>query len=327
MPAASAFDVAAVGVGLAALQPDRLDAAAVPPEDSAAIATPVARGRAVPTIELDELVHRYGNGVEAVRRVSMRIEPGEAVAIVGQNGSGKTTLAKHLDGLLRPSSGDVRLDGRSIAGTSIDRLAATVGFVFQDPGDQLFERSVQREVAFGPRNLGYTARRIATLVDDSLEAVGLSNERDTNPYDLDPSRRKLVALAAVLAMDPAILVLDEPTTGQDPVGIERLGTVVRSWRAAGRTAIAITHDMAFAAAVFDRVVVMRQGEVIVDGPPSSVLAAGNAGLLATSGLTPPPLAQVAAALGLNPAPADVRSLLAALRARGRAASRSYLPRI
>ena len=223
---------------------------------------------------------------------------------------------KHLNGLLRPDAGEVRIDGRSTAGERVDQLAANVGFVFQNPDDQLFERSVEREVGFGPRNLGFDTALTDRLVEMALSATGLTADRSVNPYDLDLSRRKLVALASVLAMDPAVLVLDEPTTGQDPEGIERVGVVVRSWRAGGRSVVAITHDMEFAATHFDRVVVMRSGQVIADGPPDDVLSAAQAELLASTGLLPPPAARVGAALGLPGAPADAEALLAALSARG-----------
>jgi energy-coupling factor transporter ATP-binding protein EcfA2 len=269
----------------------------------------------VPTVlEVDGLAHRYPNGVEALRGVSLRFRPGEAVAILGQNGSGKTTLAKHLNGLLRPDRGDVRLDGRSTRSVRVDELAATVGFVFQNPDDQLFERTVEREASFGPRNLGWDASTIRRMVERSLDAVGLSDVVDTNPYDLDLSRRKLVSLASVLAMNPAVLVLDEPTTGQDPLGIERVGAVVRGMRNAGRTVIAITHDMEFAATRFERVVIMRDGVVVADGPPSRVLTTGNEELLATTGLTPPPAARIAAALGLATVPTSAAELLELLAA-------------
>jgi energy-coupling factor transport system ATP-binding protein len=248
--------------------------------------------------------------------VTLRFDPGESVAILGQNGSGKTTLVKHLNGLLRPDAGEVRLDGRPTRGDRVDQLAATVGFVFQNPDEQLFERSVEREIGFGPRNLGFDSALVGQLIDVALAATGLTTERTTNPYDLDLSRRKLVALASVLAMDPAILVLDEPTTGQDPDGIARIGAIARAWREAGRTVVAITHDMEFAAANFDRVVVMRSGEVVADGRPDDVMAARNADLLASTGLRPPPAALVAAALGLPGAPADANALLSALEAAG-----------
>jgi energy-coupling factor transport system ATP-binding protein len=245
--------------------------------------------------------------------VSLTIEPGEAVAILGQNGSGKTTLVKHLNGLLRPDEGRVLLDGESTAGRSVADLARTVGFVFQDPDDQLFERSVEREVAFGPRNLGIAVAEVADLVTGSLAAVGLTGDRTVNPYDLDLSRRKLVALAGILAMDPAVLVLDEPTTGQDPEGVERVGAIVEAFRSVGRSVVTITHDMEFAASHFTRIVVMRAGEIVADGPPEAVFAPANADLLASTGLTPPPAARIAGRLGLPAVSLDAAGLLAALR--------------
>lgn len=267
------------------------------------------------TLEVVNVTHRYPNGVDALRGVSLRFSAGEAVAILGQNGSGKTTLVKHLNGLLRPDTGDVLLDGRTTRGTRVDQLATTIGFVFQNPDDQLFERTVAREASFGPRMLGRDAETINRLVERSLGAVGLADAGGANPYDLDLSRRKLVSLASVLAMNPAILVLDEPTTGQDPAGIERVGAVVRGMRDAGRAVIAITHDMEFAAAHFDRVVLMREGVVIADGPPAGVLTMTNQALLATTGLTPPPAARIAAAIGLDTVPSSATELLAALARR------------
>ena len=215
--------------------------------------------------------------------------------------------------MLRPDAGRVLLDGLATDGRTVADLAATVGFVFQNPDDQLFERSVEREVAFGPRNLGRSAAEITNLVAASLDAVGLTGDRSTNPYDLDLSRRKLVALAGILAMDPAILVLDEPTTGQDPDGVARVGAVVEGFRAAGRSVIAITHDMEFAARHFGRIVVMRAGEVVADGPPEVVFAPASRGLLASTGLLPPPAARIAARMGLDTVCLDAAGLLAALR--------------
>ena len=264
-------------------------------------------------ISVDGLVHRYPGGVEAVRGVSLAIEPGEAVAVLGQNGSGKTTLVKHLDGLLRPDAGRVLLDGAPTDDRSVAELARTVGFVFQNPDDQLFERSVEREVAFGPRNLGIAPGDIAALVTRSLAAVGLTSERTTNPYDLDLSRRKLVALAGILAMDPAVLVLDEPTTGQDADGVERIGAIIEAFRSAGRSVVAVTHDMEFAARHFTRIVVMRAGEIVADGAPAEVFVPANGALLASTGLTLPPAARIAARLGLDVAILDELALLAALR--------------
>jgi energy-coupling factor transport system ATP-binding protein len=269
-----------------------------------------------PTIEVVGLVHRYPGATRAaVDDVTLRIEPGESVAIVGQNGSGKTTLVKHLDGLLRPSSGSVLLAGQDIAARAVHELAREVGFVFQDPDDQLFERAVEREVAFGPRRIGVPPDEVAERVARALELVDLAAEARTNPYDLGLSQRKLVALASVLAMSPGVLVLDEPTSGQDPVGVARITGIVRSWVASGRTVIAITHDMAFAAGAFQRVVVMAGGRVLADGPSDRILSAASTSLLAGTGLVPPPAARIAARLGVPGVPRDAATLLASLGVR------------
>jgi energy-coupling factor transport system ATP-binding protein len=310
------FDEPAVAAALGARLASRDDRLSIPPE--AAATTPVwspGFQRAAARVEVQDLTHRYPNGVQAVRGVTLTIEPGEAVAILGQNGSGKTTLVKHLNGLLRPDGGRVLLDGRPTDGRTVGELAGIVGFVFQNPDEQLFERSVEREVAFGPRNLRRAVADIPGLVERALAAVGLTPERATNPYDLDLSRRKLVALAGVLAMDPAVLVLDEPTTGQDADGVERVGQVVRAYREAGRSVVAITHDMEFAASSFTRVVVMRLGEVVADGEPRTIFQPAVADLLASTGLALPPAARIGTALGLDPTPIDLRGLLAS-RSRG-----------
>lgn len=320
---AEAFDEEAVAAGLLARAgavdvPGRgepadrqLDAAERAP--GSGLAWTPRRDRAPVRVTIENLIHRYPTGIEAVRGVSLTIEPGEAVAILGQNGSGKTTLVKHLNGLLRPAEGRVLLDGQATEGRSIAQLAGTVGFVFQNPDEQLFERSVEREVAFGPRNLGIATADLGELVAGSLAAVGLTDQRTTNPYDLDLSRRKLVALAGILAMNPAVFVLDEPTTSQDADGVERVGAVIESMRAAGRSVVAITHDMEFAASHFPRIVVMREGVVVADGPPEIVFAPANRELLASTGLTPPPTARIAARMGLGIVPLDAASLLTALR--------------
>jgi energy-coupling factor transporter ATP-binding protein EcfA2 len=311
---AAAFDEARIAAALAGgaatprgVEVDAADDAGPPAWSAVSDRRPVG-------VEVEGLVHRYPGGVEAVRGVSLRIAPGETVAIVGQNGSGKTTLVKHLNGLLRPDAGRVLLDARDIAGEPVHQLAATVGFVFQSPDDQLFERSVEREVSFGPRTMAIEAGLAKRLIDGALAAAGLDDVRATNPYDLDLSRRKLVALASVLAIDPAVLVLDEPTTGQDDPGVRRVGAIVDAFAASGRTVVAITHDMEFAARHFDRIVVMRLGEVAFDGPPARAFAAHQGDLLSSTGLTAPPAARIAARLGLAEVPADAGGLLAVLRA-------------
>jgi energy-coupling factor transporter ATP-binding protein EcfA2 len=253
-------------------------------------------------LEVRGITHRYPRGVEALRGVDLAIGPGEVVAIVGQNGSGKTTLAKHLDGLLRPDTGSVAVGGRDIAGLPVHETARSVGFVFQNPDDQLFNRSVEREVAFGPRNLGLVGASALELVERALELTGLVAVRATNPYDLGLSMRKLVALASVLAMEPQVLVLDEPTTGQDGPGVERVGAIVDAYRRDGRTVVAITHDMEFAARHFGRIVVMQGGRVVADGTPLDIFSPGRAHLLESTGLEPPVSARLGARTGLGSTP-------------------------
>jgi energy-coupling factor transport system ATP-binding protein len=258
----------------------------------------------VPPIELEKVSFAYPDGTVALREVSLRLEPGEAVAIVGQNGSGKSTLVRHLNGLLRPASGRVLLDGRDVRAVHVARLAARVGLAFQNPDRQLFAARVRAEVEFGPRNLGLRGLELGARVRRALEAVGLAAEMDTNPYDLGYSRRKLLALASVLAMETPILVLDEPTTGQDARGVARIRDVVAGARAAGRTVIAVSHDMRFAAECFGRVVVMRAGGVVLDGLPGEVFEEAAWPELRASFLEPPLPAVMGARLGLGATPTD-----------------------
>jgi energy-coupling factor transport system ATP-binding protein len=253
----------------------------------------------------------HGDPVRAVDGVSLQIAAGERVALIGQNGSGKTTLGRQLNGLLRPTSGRVRLDGDDAAQRTVAQLAAKVGLVFQDPDRQIFSGTVRSEVEFGPRNLGLRSNELRAAVDDALEAVGLASDARSNPYDLGASRRKLLALASVLAMRTPILVLDEPTTGQDRAGIEIVSSVIDHAKADGRTILAISHDMEFVAATFDRVVVMRGGRVIADGTPASVFGQDTWDLLASTYLEPPLAARVGARLGLSATPTQ-EALLAAL---------------
>ena len=268
-----------------------------------------------PSIEVEAVSFAYPDGTRALTGVSLRIEPGESVAIVGQNGSGKSTLVRQLNGLLRPTAGRVLLDGRDVRPIHVARLAGLVGLAFQNPDRQLFAGRVSAEVAFGPRNLGIRGAVLDERVRAALEDVGLAAEAATNPYDLGYSRRKLLALASVLAMRTPILVLDEPTTGQDARGVTRVCDIVARAAGEGRTVIAITHDMEFAAEHFGRVVVMRSGDVVADGAPAEVFAVDQAELLGSTGLVPPAAARAGARLGLGSTP-TLAGLVAAMAAAG-----------
>ena len=265
-------------------------------------------------IAVEGLVHVYREGeVRALDGIDLRIGIGERVALVGQNGSGKTTLVRHLNGLLRPTEGRVTVDGTDAATLTVAQLAARVGLVFQDPDRQIFAGSVRAEAEFGPRNLGRSGADLRAAVADALAATGLDREERTNPYDLGGSRRKLLALASVLAMRTPVLVLDEPTTGQDARGVARVRDVVEAVAAGGRTVVAISHDMRFVADVFERVVVMRAGQVILDGTPAVVFGRESWEALQSTYLEPPLAAVVGDRLGLGSTPTDA-SLVEALAA-------------
>lgn len=265
-------------------------------------------------IDFEDVGFEYPGAVRALNGVSLHIEPGEAVAIIGQNGSGKSTFARHLNGLLRPTRGVVRIAGRDIRHTHVANIAREVGLAFQDPDRQTFAGRVRAEVEFGPRNLGVRGPQLDEIVRASIEAVGLDGETETHPYDLGYSRRKLLSLAAIIAMRSPIFVLDEPTTGQDAPGVQMIEGLVRAMSAAGRTMIAITHDMRFAAENFSRVIVLREGQVILDGSPADVFAEPSWEALASTYLEPPLVAKVGAELGLGSTPTDA-ALLAALSRR------------
>lgn len=257
----------------------------------------------------------YPDGTRALDGIDLTIGAGERVGIVGQNGSGKSTFVRLLDGLLRPTEGRVLHDDTDVAGQRVAVLAARVGMVFQNPDRQIFAGKVRDEVAFGPRILGRKPEQVTEAVREALEAVGLADVADHNPYDLGYSRRKLLALASVLAMATPVIVLDEPTTGQDARGISRVQDVVRAVADAGRTVIAISHDMRFVAESFERVVVMGAGRVMLDGPPAEVFAEAAWPVLRSTYLEPPHAAVVGARLGLGSTPTE-SALLEALSARG-----------
>ena len=263
-------------------------------------------------LNLEAVSYRYPeSGSLALDSVDLRIASGERVALVGQNGSGKTTLVRHLNGLLRPTSGRVLHDGSDVATRTVAQLARSVGLVFQDPDRQIFRASVRSEVEFGPRNLGMHGGTLRAAADRALAEVGLHGEADTNPYDLGVSRRKLLALASVQAMGTPVLVLDEPTTGQDQRGVDIVRRLVAAAHHAGRTVIAISHDMGFVAESFDRVIVLREGRLILDAPPASAFAEGSWEALRSTYLEPPLPARLGARLGLGATPTD-DALLTAL---------------
>jgi energy-coupling factor transport system ATP-binding protein len=255
------------------------------------------------------LTFRYPSGVTALQGVTLEIQKGESIAIIGQNGAGKTTLVKHLNGLLKPTSGWVQVGDWDTRDHSIARLASRVGYVFQNPDDQVFKSTVQAEVSFGLRNLGHSAAESADLIQPFLSMVGLTGYIDRHPYDLSPGERKRVALAAVLAMDPPIIVLDEPTTGQDYSGVELIGQIIDQLNKKGKTILTVSHDIDFCAEHCPRVVVMVNGMVQLDGPSQEVLSKESE--LALAYVEPPQLIRLAMKLGMNERPLTAKEFISA----------------
>jgi energy-coupling factor transport system ATP-binding protein len=247
-------------------------------------------------ITSEHVTFSYASGVAALHDVSLTIAPGEQVALIGQNGAGKTTLARHFNGLLRPNGGRVLVGDWDTRHYTTAQLARRVGYVFQQPEQQIFKRSVRDEIGFGPRNLRFAPERVDALIEQALTATGLAALADRHPHDLLPSQRKLVTIASVLAMDTPVVILDEPTTGQDAHGMQSIGAIIDGLATAGRTVITISHDMDFCADHCTRLVVLHEGHVLVDGAPEQVFARPD--MLAQSAVEPPQLARLAKQLGL-----------------------------
>jgi energy-coupling factor transport system ATP-binding protein len=258
-------------------------------------------------IIIESLSYRYPSGVEALRDVDLRIKDKESVAIIGENGAGKTTLVKHLNGLLQPSSGKVIIGDWNTDEQTVAQLAQRVGYVFQNPDDQLFARTVQTEVAFGPRNQGLQSSEVEARVERALHQTDLQAFSERHPYDLHAAKRKLVAIAATLAMETAIIIFDEPTTGQDAHGVAKIGSIIRHLKSLDRTVIAISHDLDFCAEHFDRVVVMSQGRILMDDEPESVFYRED--ILLEAGLEPPQMTRLTRAIDLDATPCTVESFV------------------
>ena len=262
-------------------------------------------------IEIKDLHFTYPTGVEALRGISLGIEAGEQVAIVGQNGAGKTTLVKHLNGLLQPTRGKVVIGDWDTTKHSVAKLASRVGYVFQNPDEQLFSKNVGTEVAFGPKNLGFDPERVEALVHDALSLTQLSDQTETNPYDLSATWRKMVALASIISMDTEIVIFDEPTTGQDAVNVARIASVIAELRKRGKTVVTITHDIDFCAENFERVIAMSQGKILLDGKANEIL--GQEDILAITYVDPPQLTRLGKRLGFKDTVRNQEEFLNALK--------------
>ncbi|MCX8117264.1 MAG: energy-coupling factor transporter ATPase [Desulfobacterota bacterium] len=235
------------------------------------------------------------HSIEALKGIDLAIEEGEFVAILGQNGSGKTTLAKHLNGLLKPTSGRVWVRGRPTTGYRHRDLARLVGYVFQNPDHQIFARTVREEVGFGLKALGEAPGTIERRVTEALRTVGLQGYEERNPFSLTKGDRQRVAVASVLATRPDVIILDEPTTGLDYFHQKSMMEMLRGLRLKGHTIIVITHSMGVAAEYATRTIVLKEGSVFLDGETRSVFA--DEARLKQASLRPPPVARLSNWLG------------------------------
>ncbi|MGD6810207.1 MAG: energy-coupling factor ABC transporter ATP-binding protein [Candidatus Bathyarchaeia archaeon] len=254
-------------------------------------------------IVIEDIRYSYANNIEALKGVSLTVENGEFIAIMGQNGAGKTTFIKHFNGLLKPSSGTVRVDGVETTKTSVASLARNVGFVFQNPDNQLFSETVEEEIAFALKNFGFDKETIEQRVTWALDLLSLSQYRKTSPFLLSGGERKRVALASVLAWDPETLVLDEPTIGQDHEQKEKLRQFVMQLQTKKKTVVMVTHDVEFVAECNPRVILMRDGKIVADGIAKDILT--NPKLLEESSIVLPQIAQVFSKLSPLGLPADI----------------------
>lgn len=221
---------------------------------------------------LENLSHRYPDGTLALNEVSLNFTRGERIAFLGTNGSGKTTLLNHLNGILKPTSGNIYFEDKPLTYDSkfLLNLRKRVGFVFQDPNDQLFASSVKQDVAFGPLNLGYTPEEVKQLVEDALTTVGMTEFADKPPHFLSHGQKKRVALAGVLAMQPEVIIMDEPTSSLDPMATsEILHLLLRLNKEKGITLLLATHDVDMVPLFANKLYILDKGKIVSEGTPKT----------------------------------------------------------
>ena len=263
-----------------------------------------------PILQIKHLTHTYGVGTpfqrSAVEDMSFEVREGEFLGIMGHTGSGKSTLIQHLNGLLKPTSGQVLLAGRDIWAEpkKIREVRFRVGLVFQYPEYQLFEETVYKDIAFGPANMGRTGAELDRCVREAARLVGIRDEQlDKSPFELSGGQKRRVALAGVLAMEPDVLVLDEPTAGLDPAGRENLMANIRDYhRNKQKTIVLVSHSMDEIAQNADRILVLKGAHILMSGTPAEVFARGEE--LLSAGLDVPEVTRIAMALRDRGLPID-----------------------
>ena len=239
----------------------------------------------------------YPGGFLAVDDINMEIKAGENVAIVGQNGAGKTTTVKMMNGLLRPTKGDVLIGNMNTKDYTTAQVSRVVGYVFQNPDDRIFHSTVESEVRFGPKMMKLEPEEENSRVEEALKITGMDKYKEENPYNLPLSTRKFVTIAAVIAMNTDVLIFDEPTAGQDMEGNKRLADILRILHKQGKTVITISHDMEFVSMNFDKVIVMAKKKIVRTGTPREIFWDMDA--LDKAMLKQPYVSRVCRALGIE----------------------------
>lgn len=260
-------------------------------------------------IKIEDVYFTYPNGVAALNGVSLLIRDGEFVAIMGQNGAGKTTLIKHFNGLLKPQKGRVSVDDVDTKSASVAKLARNVGFVFQNPDSQLFCETVEDEIAFGLKNFGFKEAVVKKRVKWALNLLDLTEYRKTSPFMLSGGERKRVALASVLAWNPQVVAMDEPTIGQDYQQKEKLRQFIVQLNSQGKTVVVVTHDVEFVAECNPRVILMSRGKITADGDAKETLT--NINVLTKASIVPPQTTQIFMELANYGLPTNVIDLYGA----------------
>lgn len=266
-------------------------------------------------IEVSDLTFEYPDGTLALRNVNLDIYANQFIAFIGQNGAGKTTLAKCLNGLLKPQSGAVLIDGLDthLKGTT-KKIVTKVGYVFQNPDHQLFNNTIYKEIAYGPRNIGLPENEVKERVHEAARVCGVEESLfDEHPFFLTKGLRQRIAIASILAMRPRTIIVDEPTTGQDlRQSIEVMNFLRTLWEQEGHTIVIITHEMPIVAQYAQRVVVLARGRTLMDGTTREVFAQPE--LLAQTFVKPPQITRLAQALpGFPPDVMDVPEMYAAFQ--------------
>lgn len=263
--------------------------------------SPLAAGE--PVIQIEDLRFNYPGGAEVLKGITLTVRRGEFVALMGPNGAGKTTLAKHFNGLLKPTGGCVLVDGVDTRERTVAQLATRVGYVFQNPDHQIFAQTAAEELAFGPKNLGWPQARIDEAVDRILADLGLSEQGKAEPFFMGLAQRKLIAIGSVLIMEPELLLLDEPATGADYGVALKIMRYISDLHQRGLTVVIITHDVSLAANYADRLLVMLDGRLALDGPPRALFREPEA--LRACFIEPPQVAELASNLGDLGLPPDI----------------------